>query len=92
MMKALSSDLKRIGSLLSADHDLALLREAASEMDLGKKHSEKELAALFTLIDSRRKQVEQEAHLHGVRIYCEKPRAFAKRMQKYWTEWHDEGK
>lgn len=89
MMNALSSDLKRIGNLLSADHDLALLREAVSKMDLG---NEKELAALFTLIDSRRKQVEQEAHLHGARIYGEKPRAFVKRMQKYWTEWHDEGK
>ncbi len=90
-IKALLTDLKTIGQLLSEDHDLALFRKMISEMDLAEVEEGKSIEKLFHLIDNRRVEVEQEARYLGNRIYSEKPRAFADRMRTYWKEWHRVG-
>lgn len=67
--------------LLGDDHDLALLRErlAAIEPDVAA-----DLGPVFRMIDHRRVQLQDEAWVTARRAYAEKPRAFARRLHRYW--------
>jgi hypothetical protein len=46
---------------------------------------------LVALIDQRRGELQVEARRLGERVYVEKPRAFAGRLQGYWQAWRAEG-
>lgn len=87
-IKVLLGDLKTIADLLSEDHDLALFRKMISDVDIAESQEGEGPDALFELIDSRRREVEEQARSLGNRIYAEKPRPFAGRMHTYWKEWH----
>jgi hypothetical protein len=40
--------------------------------------------ALIELIDHRREQLQAEAMQVGARLYAERPKAFRRRMHRYW--------
>jgi CHAD domain-containing protein len=67
--------------LLGDDHDLAVLRErlTAIEPDVAA-----DLEPVFRMIDHRRLQLQEQAWIAASRAYAEKPRAFARRLQRYW--------
>jgi CHAD domain-containing protein len=73
---------------LGDDHDLALLREqvqrraAAFTDPADQRH-------LLEQIDQRRAELQFAAISLGERIYDEKPKRFAKRLEKRWEAWRD---
>lgn len=90
-MKGLAAELKTLGTYLSEDHDLAMLRDKVSEQ-LKESENRIEIEALVALIDQRRNELQICARVLGARIYAEKPRAFAARSEAYWQAWRSEVK
>jgi CHAD domain-containing protein len=70
-----------LADLLGDDHDLALLRDAlrggAGEVPV-------DVDAVLELTDHRREQLQGEAMRVGERLYAERPKAFRRRMHRYW--------
>ena len=90
-MKTLSGELKTLGKYLSEDHDLGILRDVVTEQ-LEDSDNRTEIEAFVALIDQRRNELQQEAKVLGLRIYADKPRAFALRAEAYWLAWRTERK
>jgi CHAD domain-containing protein len=82
VLEGMASTASRIGDLLGADHDLAVLRERAQgETALGPETRE----SLLDRIDERRREVQQEAIALGRRLYSEKPAALTNRLGRLWN-------
>jgi CHAD domain-containing protein len=79
-----ADEAHRLSDLLGDDHDLALLREALAA-DSGELAVD--LDPVFGLIDHRREQLQAEALVVGERLYAERPRAFRRRIHRYWQAW-----
>lgn len=90
MLERLSDELETLGEYLSDDHDLTLLRQRMLE-PLELPGDPTDLEALIALIDQRRGELQVEAKRLGERVYAEKPRAFAGRLQVYWNAWRSDG-
>lgn len=90
-MKTLSGELKTLGKYLSEDHDLGILRDVVIEQ-LEDTDDRTEIEAFVALIDQRRNELQEEARVLGLRIYADKPRAFASRTGAYWRAWRAERK
>jgi CHAD domain-containing protein len=91
VLKELANQVHALTDLLGDDHDLFVLRQTlATGPDVFGGESTRE--ALFTLIDRRRAELEQEAFLLGQRIYRDRPRAFESRIKGYWKAWRSEAK
>ncbi|MGN6217573.1 MAG: CHAD domain-containing protein [Solirubrobacterales bacterium] len=82
-MEAAAGEAHRLTELLGDHHDLALLREDLHERQLG----EREAAALEGAIFKRQKDLAGEAFGLGRRLYAEKPKAFERRLRRYWEAW-----
>jgi CHAD domain-containing protein len=80
-----ADDAHALADLLGDDHDLALLadtlpaRASALAVDLD---------AVIELIDHRREQLQAEAFRVGARVYAERPKAFRRRLRRYWKATH----
>jgi CHAD domain-containing protein len=85
-MDVLGRELNKLSDYLSEDHDLALLRKTAVDQAdvLGKPG---EIEKLVLLIDQRRAQLQTRAAGVGARLYAEKPKRFANRIEAYWRAW-----
>jgi CHAD domain-containing protein len=70
-----------LSDLLGDDHDLALLRQALLS---GAGEAPVDVDAIIELIDHRRDQLQAEALRVGERVYAEPPKAFRRRMHRYW--------
>ena len=90
MLERLGDELETLGEYLSDDHDLALLRQRVLE-PAEPTDDHMDLEALIALIDQRRGELQVEAKRLGERVYAEKPRAFAGRLQVYWQAWRSDG-
>jgi CHAD domain-containing protein len=88
-LSKLADELEQLGDYLSDDHDLALLRQRIAEHPSNGNRG-RELEAFIALIDQRRAELELEAKLLGQRVYAEKPRAFSRRFETYWSVWQSE--
>jgi CHAD domain-containing protein len=77
----------RLGELLGDDHDLVLLAQVVTDepTHFG---DEPLVELLSTLIEHRRKQLEQEADLLGQHLFQETPKEFGRRVRAYWRAWH----
>jgi|ERR1043166_627253 CHAD domain-containing protein len=80
----LNDELKAIGQYLGQVHDLAFVAERLSAIGSTRKHGDRILNAL---IDSREKDLERTAIALGERFYAERPRQFARRVARYFSEW-----
>ena len=80
----LNDELKTIGQYLGQVHDLAFVAERLSAIGSARKHGDRILNAL---IDSREKELERTAIALGERFYAERPRQFARRVARYFSEW-----
>jgi CHAD domain-containing protein len=80
----LNDELKAIGQYLGQVHDLAFVAERLSAIGSARKHGDRLLNAL---IDSREKEIEQTALALGERFYADRPRQFARRVARYFSEW-----
>jgi CHAD domain-containing protein len=86
-MRGHAGEAHRLSELLGDDHDLWVLREALSSMD---PDISADLGPLLAAIDHRRAQLQAGAVLVGERLYAEKPKAFLRRMHRYWKAWRAE--
>ena len=90
MLGRLGDELETLGEYLSEDHDLALLRQCVLE-PAEPTDGHMDIEALIALIDRRRGELQVEAKCLGERVYAERPRAFAGRLQVYWQAWRSDG-
>ena len=70
----------------SEDHDRAVAGGALEEKRLNKASSQ----VLASLIERRRFQLQRAAFDLGNRLFVEKPKAFAQRIEGYWETWRAE--
>jgi CHAD domain-containing protein len=88
LLKPTRREVKRLGQLLGDDHDLAVLEEVlrtAMGEDAGERRE-----MLGALMRTRSAQLRDEARWIGRRIYAEGPKAFRKRLGRYWQAGRDE--
>ncbi len=90
LLKALRDQAEELAELLGDDHDLTVLRlfimndlEAFADDD-------DQLGVLLALIQRRQIELQTQARFLGQRLYAEKPKAFIKRMGRYWRAWQAE--
>ena len=88
MMELLAGQADRLGELLGDDHDLAVLRQTLTQ-DLERFGDANGVELLLALVDRRREELEGEASLLGQRLFQDSPKAFARRLQGYWSVWRE---
>jgi CHAD domain-containing protein len=76
-----ADEADKLSDLLGDDHDLAVLRET---LRTGAGELAVDVDAVIALIDHRREQLQAQALRIGERLYAESPKAFARRMHRYW--------
>jgi CHAD domain-containing protein len=76
-------DADDLADHLGVDHDLALLREAATDRS-DDFSSAADQRHLMELIDRRRGELHFAATTLGTRVYREKPKKFIKRLERRW--------
>lgn len=80
----LNDELGAIGRYLGQVHDLAFVDERLTSIGSTSTRGER---ILNTLIESRGKDLERTAIALGERFYAERPRRFARRISRYFSEW-----
>ena len=83
VMDDLAHQAKVLGEYLGEDHDLAVAGSALEEKRLNKASSQ----VLASLIERRRFQLQRATFDLGNRLFVEKPKAFAQRIEGYWETW-----
>jgi CHAD domain-containing protein len=86
-LKGQVKDAHRLSDLLGDDHDLAILHRRLIETG---DQIPVDLEPVLALIELRREQLQQEALFLGARLYAESPKAFGRRLRRYWKAWHAE--
>ena len=84
VFKELNDELKTIGQYLGQVHDLAFVAQRLSSIGPVRKQGHRILNAL---IASRTNELEYTAIALGERFYAERPRQFARRISRYFSEW-----
>jgi CHAD domain-containing protein len=74
-----------VANLLGDHHDLTALAGSVEDGSLGV--TEPQERALLDLVEQRQTELTAEALPIGRRIYAEKPKAFARRVEAYWEAW-----
>ncbi|WKN30712.1 CHAD domain-containing protein [Porifericola rhodea] len=80
-MSTLESELHQLTDYLGNDHDLAVLKSYIQGMQY---ENEEAIAAIFALIDTKRKEYQKLAKPLGQRILWEAPDQFVSRLASYW--------
>jgi len=76
-----ADEADELADLLGEDHDLAVLRVS---IETGAGEFAVDVDAVIGVIDHRREQLQAQALQIGQRLYAESPKAFARRMHRYW--------
>jgi CHAD domain-containing protein len=84
-LKKLGKDAHHLSDLLGEDHDLAVLRDYV-EAHPSSLPSIEVRATLQALIDRRRRVLQQEALEVGAVVYRQKPKRFAKSLERGWKK------
>lgn len=83
-MRGQADEAHRLSELLGDDHDLWVLRTALTGFG---DQLTVDLDPLIDMIDRRRSELQGDALLLGERVYAEKPKAFVRRVHRYWKAW-----
>jgi CHAD domain-containing protein len=84
VFKELNDELKRIGEYLGQVHDLAFVGQRLSSIGPARQQGHRILNAL---IESRTQELQCTTIALGERFYAERPRKFAGRIARYFSEW-----
>jgi CHAD domain-containing protein len=87
IMSGQAKEAHHLSELLGDDHDLWVLRDTLTSMS---GEIPADLEPLLGVIDHRRGQLHKEAFLLGQRLYAERPKAFLRRLHRYWKAWRAE--
>jgi hypothetical protein len=89
-MKARRKEAETLADCLGDDHDLELLRLALPSC---RPHARaKCLRRVRGLVDERQSGLRAVALTVGGRLYAEKPKEFARRIERYWRSWRLEAR
>ncbi len=83
LLRAQAHELEELGELLGDDHDLSVLRERLTAPDGIGAGLPLDLDPVVAAVDHRRAQLQERALAIGVRVYAERPAAFARRHRAY---------
>ncbi len=86
LMRDLETTLHDLTDRLGEDHDFAELRRTISP-PAGSSGEDPGVLVLVSEIDRRRADLQQKARPIADRVYQEKPGAFVRRIEGYWTTW-----
>jgi CHAD domain-containing protein len=84
IFEELNDELKTISECLGQLHDLAFVTERLWSFGPGNKQGDRILSALIAV---RTDELRATAIALGERFYAERPRLFARRIAKYFSEW-----
>jgi CHAD domain-containing protein len=84
VFKELNDELKTVGQYLGQVHDLAFVGQRLSSIGPARKQGHRILNAL---IESRTHELQYTAIALGERFYAERPRRFARRISRYFSDW-----
>jgi CHAD domain-containing protein len=84
VMKKLADECHVLADALGREHDLAVLREVLEAEALT--HAS-EPSPVLAPLEADRRELRREALDLGARIFAEKPKAFVRRLGKYWKAW-----
>lgn len=84
MLAGQAEDAHRLANLLGDDHDLAVLDETLARSV----SVPVDVDGVRDLIAHRRDELQAEAFRLGRRVYAEPPKAFRRRMRRYWRTSH----
>ena len=85
VLDAYAAELHRLSDLLGADHDLCVLEDFLREGGLGKEPVlSAEVEGVFI---AERAVLREELFPLGKKIYQEKPKRFARRIETYYKAW-----
>lgn len=89
MMKVQRTAADQLSDLLGDDHDLAVLRRTLLDNHdrFGSQSALQALQVLTGLTDRRRVELQARARPLGERIFAEKPKQLASRLERYWNTW-----
>jgi CHAD domain-containing protein len=83
LLSEIADQAHDLADLLGDHHDLAVLREDLTERSLDGERA----APLRAAITARQDELVAAAIDLGRRLYAEKPKAFRRRIRKYWLAW-----
>jgi CHAD domain-containing protein len=86
VMEPLADAAHQLSERLGEDHDLEVLLDFARSRAIGLDGADR-VVALTAVVESRREGLRAEAFALGERLYAEKPRAFAGRVESLWHTW-----
>ena len=86
-VKGQTDEAHRLSDVLGDDHDLAVLRATLLR---SRGEIKADVDPVIALIGHRRAQLQTEAFFLGERLYAERPKAFRRRMRRYWHAWRAE--
>ncbi len=89
LMEVTQAGFDRVGELLGADHDLAVLA-GLLQAEWPARRSKIEVRDLEVAFPLRQAELQAEALELGSRLYAESPRALARRWGRYWEVWGSE--
>ena len=90
VMDSLAKAAHALSERLGEDHDLEVLLDFARARATDPDGADR-LAVLAAVIESRRELLRSEAFALGQRLYVERPRAFADRVESLWVIWRGLG-
>jgi CHAD domain-containing protein len=82
-LRAAAEEAHRLTDLLGEHNDLALLRADLGQRQLGEERTRR----LESAIQERQAELVVAALPLGRRLYAESPKAFGKRLGRYWATW-----
>jgi CHAD domain-containing protein len=89
LLKRSCNEVEKLGRLLGDDHDLAVLATILT-VTLDQNADRDRIEVLNALMGQRSVQLRDQAKWLGSRIYAEKPKAFRKRIDRYWDTARDQ--
>ena len=84
VMSALSDEAHDLSDRLGDDHDLAVLRDWAHRHASTLDGADPVLRGFDVLLESRRRELQEEAFDYGARLYADKPSVFVDRLEGWW--------
>lgn len=86
VMSAREGELDLLSDLLGKDHDFAVLKSALGQFKMVEKEF---LQVLTERIEKRQQSIRVKSARLGERLYAETPKAFRKRVKRYWRAWRE---
>jgi CHAD domain-containing protein len=84
VMSALADEAHELSDRLGDDHDLAVLLEWAHEHSSALNGSDPILRGFDVIVESRRRELQEESFEFGERLYADKPNVFVGRVESWW--------